>query len=167
MQESAVKLVCVLSKSHICTVLVVGLVAFAIGAQAAAAAPKRSAELTLLQTVNATRAAHGLRPLRLDARLGKAARSWSATLLRTNSFTHGDFAGRMATFGISGLAGENLAWGSGSFAAPRSVVAMWLASPGHRANLLKPSYRRIGLGIVRGTFQGYGGATVVAADFGG
>jgi uncharacterized protein YkwD len=44
---------------------------------------------------------------------------------------------------------------------------MWLASPGHRANLLKPSYRRIGLGIARGPFQGQPAASVVTADFGG
>jgi uncharacterized protein YkwD len=44
---------------------------------------------------------------------------------------------------------------------------MWLASPGHRANLLKPSYRRIGVGVARGTFQGYAGASIVTADFGG
>jgi uncharacterized protein YkwD len=134
---------------------------------AAVAAPKASKELTLLQAVNATRQAHGLRPLRLDPRLQRAARSWSGTLLRSNAFTHGDFASRMQSLGIQGLAGENLAWGSGSYATAGTVVAMWLASPGHRANLLKPSYRRIGIGIARGTFQGQAAASVVTADFGG
>jgi uncharacterized protein YkwD len=134
---------------------------------AAVAAPRASKEATLLQAVNTTRRAHGLRPLRLDLRLQTAARSWSATLLRSDVFTHGDFAGRMKSFHIYGLAGENLAWGSGSYSAAGTVVSMWLASPGHRANLLKPSYRRIGIGIARGTFQGQPAASVVTADFGG
>jgi uncharacterized protein YkwD len=44
-------------------------------------------------------------------------------------------------------------------------VAAWLASPEHRANLLRPSFRRVGLGDLAGTFQGYPGAQVVTADF--
>jgi uncharacterized protein YkwD len=43
---------------------------------------------------------------------------------------------------------------------------MWLASPGHRANLLRPGFRRLGLGIATGSFPGQAGATVVTADFG-
>jgi uncharacterized protein YkwD len=42
---------------------------------------------------------------------------------------------------------------------------MWLASPDHRANLLKPDYRRIGIGVAYGTFHGNDGAAVIAADF--
>ena len=134
---------------------------------AASAARKASSEATLLQAVNATRRAYGLRPLHVDAHLQTAARSWSGSLLRSNAFTHGDFAGRMKAFQVYGLAGENLAWGTGSYASAGSVVAMWLASPGHRANLLKPSFRRIGIGIARGPFQGHPGASIVTADFGG
>jgi uncharacterized protein YkwD len=46
-------------------------------------------------------------------------------------------------------------------------VKMWLASPGHRANLLRPGYDRIGLGLGAGSFHGIAGATVVTADFAG
>ena len=42
-----------------------------------------------------------------------------------------------------------------------------MASPGHRANLLRPGWKRIGIGSRTGTFLGYGGATVVTADFAG
>jgi len=160
------KLVPVLRKSNICALLGAALLAVLL-TPAAGAARKASSEATLLQAVNATRQSYGLRPLRLDSRLQTAARSWSGSLLRTNAFTHGDFAGRMRAFHVLGLAGENLAWGTGSYATPGSIVAMWLASPGHRENLLKPSYRRIGIGIARGTFQGNPGASVVTADFGG
>jgi uncharacterized protein YkwD len=122
----------------------------------------------LLQAVNATRASYGLHRLRLDAALGRAARSHSADMLRQNYFSHGDFHGRMVAFGVrGGVAGENLAWGSGSYAEAKTIVAEWLASPGHRANLLRPGYTRIGIGLARGTFQGSGAATVVTADFAG
>ena len=116
--------------------------------------------------MNAARAAHGLQPLHLDAGLGRAAGAHSSEMLRGNTFSHGDFAGRMAAFHLAGSLGENLAWGTGSAGSARSIVRMWLASPGHRANLLRPGFRRVGLGLAHGTFLGWGGATVVTADFG-
>jgi len=61
--------------------------------------------------------------------------------------------------------GEDLAWGTGVTA--QSVVNNWLASPRHRAVLLRPGFRRIGIGIAFGTFVGHGGAAVVTADFAG
>jgi len=42
-----------------------------------------------------------------------------------------------------------------------------MASAGHRANLLRPGWTRIGIGSRLGTFHGYTGATVVTADFAG
>jgi uncharacterized protein YkwD len=116
--------------------------------------------------MNSARAAHGLGPLRFDAGLDRAAAAHTAEMLRGNTFSHGDFAGRMAAFHLAGSLGENLAWGTGSAGSARSIVRMWLASPSHRANLLSAGFRRIGLGLAQGAFQGYGGATVVTADFG-
>jgi uncharacterized protein YkwD len=89
-------------------------------------------------------------------------------MLRRDYFAHGNFPGRMAAFHVSGsTAGENLAWGSGPYGTAGAVVQAWLASPEHRANLLRASFTRIGLGVVRGTFLGTGDATVVTADFAG
>jgi uncharacterized protein YkwD len=135
-------------------------------APAAPASPNRVSEAGLLRAINSTRAAHGLRPLHLDVRLRAAARSWSASLLRSNTFTHGDFAARMGRFELRGSLGENLAWGNGPYATAQAVVGMWMASPGHRENLLRPGYARIGIGIATGTFQGHSGSSVVTADFG-
>jgi uncharacterized protein YkwD len=42
-----------------------------------------------------------------------------------------------------------------------------MSSPGHRANLLRPGWNRIGLGVLKGHFLGYAGATVYTADFAG
>ena len=46
--------------------------------------------------------------------------------------------------------GENLAWGTGDLASPRAIMAAWMHSPGHRANILQPQYRQIGFGVIAG-----------------
>jgi uncharacterized protein YkwD len=152
---------------HIWPALAAGFCALLL-AGGAAAARTSSTGLGLLQAVNAARTAHHLAPLRLDARLGAAVRAHSHELLQTNTFTHGDFLTRMLRFHAVGpVVGENLAWGAGGYAAPKHVVAMWLASPEHRANLLRPGYARIGLGFAQGRFRGANGALVITADFAG
>jgi uncharacterized protein YkwD len=151
------------------------LVAFAalfcvlLTASGALAAPtQRSAESSLLQAVNATRVAHGLRPLSLDTTLTRAARAHSVEMLHGNYFSHGNFRSRMLSFHVRGpVVGENLAWGNGSYAAAATVVSEWLQSPEHRANLLRPGFARIGIGATQGSFLGTGGATVLTADFAG
>jgi uncharacterized protein YkwD len=95
-------------------------------------------------------------------------RSYSAELLHTGVFTHGNFFARVRAFGARGpQLGENLAWGIGSYAGPQNIVRQWLASPSHRANLPRPGYRRVGVGARRGVFEGRSGALVITADFGG
>jgi uncharacterized protein YkwD len=144
-----------------------GISAIVLVAPTAQARPTR-AEASLLQTVNQVRAQHGLAALRLDVRLERSARAHSSHMLRTGTFAHGDFRTRIARFGARGPAvGENLAWGVGSSATAQGVVQMWLASPSHRANLLRPGFRRIGIGRRVGTFAGHGGAAVVTANFAG
>jgi uncharacterized protein YkwD len=134
----------------------------------ALASTATSAEAHLLGAVNATRAAHGLRPVALDPTLARAARAHSTEMLQTGAFSHGDFRGRMLQFHVHGsFTGENLAWGSGSYARTATVIAEWLRSPAHRANLLRPGFTRIGIGAARGSFLGNGGATVLTADFAG
>ena len=125
-------------------------------------------ERTLLGAVNEIRAAHNLRPLRVDVTLVRAAQDYSATLINRDMFTHGSLGPRLARYGVRGpVYGENLAWGKGSTATARGILRGWMASPGHRANLLRPGWTRIGIGSRVGTFHGYGGATVVTADFAG
>src|SRR5436309_184750 len=83
-------------------------------------------------------------------------------LLAHDYFAHGDFAARMTAFHVRGLRmGENLAWGSGPYARATMVVREWLGSPEHRANLLDRRFVRIGVGVVRGSFQGVENAAVV------
>ena len=88
-------------------------VASALASAAQAATLSRS-ERTMVNAVNDVRAAHNLRPLRIDATLVRAARDYSATLIRRDIFTHGALGPRLASYGASGpLFGENLAWGTG------------------------------------------------------
>ena len=132
------------------------------------ATTQTQSERALLGAVNGVRSSHGLRPLRVDPALVRAARSYSARMLRTGVFAHGAMGTRLAQHGVRGpVFGENLAWGVGTSAGARTIVRSWMASPGHRANLLRPGWTRIGLGALRGSFQGYSGATVVTADFAG
>ena len=152
---------------HIRIVFSVFFVAGAL-APAAHGTTLSTSERTLLGAVNDVRVANNLRPLRVDTRLVRAARDYSATLIRNDVFTHGAFGSRLARYGVRGpLYGENLAWGTGRQATARGIVRSWLASPGHRATLLRPGWSRIGIGTRVGTFLGYGGATVVTADFAG
>ena len=125
-------------------------------------------EQSLLLAVNDARAEAGLQPLGLDAALTRAARAHSHALLARDVLEHGDFAGRLRSFGARGpMLGENLAWGAGAYSRARAIVRACLGSPGHRENLLRPGFRRIGLGAVVGEFAGYSGAVVVTADFAG
>ena len=48
--------------------------------------------------------------------------------------------------------GENLILGN--FSSEKEVVADWMASPGHRANILNNRYTEIGVAIVKGTYKG-------------
>ena len=133
-----------------------------------AAAGLTRAEARLLHDLNEVRAAHGLSPLRYDPRLQRAARAHSRDMLVTQIFQHGSFGARMLRFDVKGtLIGENLAWGNGPFGTASGIVRAWLASPEHRANLLRPEYTRIGIGDLVGAFLGYHGAHVVTADFAG
>jgi uncharacterized protein YkwD len=125
-------------------------------------------ERSLLRQMNRVRAEHGLRSLRYDTHLERAARFHTREMIGADVFSHGAFAARMAEFAVAGrVAGENLAWGTGHRATARAIVAAWLASPEHRANLLRPSFRRVGVGDLIGAFQGQNRAHVVTADFAG
>jgi uncharacterized protein YkwD len=149
-------------------ILVAFLALFALLGFAAGAGARglSNPEASLLQTMNTVRTSRGLAPLRLDVRLLRAARGHSADMMNRQYFAHGAVAARALAQQARGpVYGEDLAWGTGVTA--QSVVKNWLASPRHRAVLLRPGFRRIGIGIAFGTFVGHGGAAVVTADFAG
>jgi uncharacterized protein YkwD len=146
------------------------VVLFALSASAGAAksaTPSRS-ELALLRAMNEARHAHGLHPLRIDQRLERTAHRHSSTMIRTDTFTHGAFEARIRRAGVRARRiGENLAWAVGPLAEAHAIVNLWLASPEHRANLLRRGYRTVGVGALKGNFAGYAGAVVITTDFAG
>jgi uncharacterized protein YkwD len=138
--------------------------AAAAGPAACASADARPAQVSertvirsTLCVVNAERARHGLRPLRLNRRLARAARHHSEDMARNGYFDHtsrsgASFVDRIRRTGyLSGVrawrVAENIAWGTGSQASPRAITRAWMNSPGHRANILDGSYREIGIGV--------------------
>jgi len=115
-----------------------------------------------LCVLNDERAGRGIAPLGSDAVLERAAKAYSATMIRQGFFAHVSPAGqqleqRLAPY-VSGAQtwdiGENLAWGEESLATPRAIVGGWMRSATHRANILNASFSEIGIGIVNGSPAG-------------
>jgi uncharacterized protein YkwD len=133
----------------------------------------------LLAQVNAYRLDHGLGALRASPALTAAANAHSTQMGRLGYFSHDSangtsFSSRIATFYSprgyrSWTVGENLLWASPDVGAARAL-RLWLGSPPHRANLLSPRWREVGLVAVhsRSAPGVYGNAptTIVTADFG-
>ena len=163
--------------------LVVALVAApsasAVCASASAApatVAKRTAIRATLCTLNAERRRHGLPRLKLNKKLSAAARRHARDMVRRGYFAHdslggGSFVDRIRRTGYlrgtgKWTVGENLAWGSHDRAAPRAITQMWMNSPGHRANILSPSFREVGIGLALGAPGASGPAATYATDFG-
>jgi uncharacterized protein YkwD len=126
-----------------------------------------SPEQALLAEINEVRAAHGLPGLRSDPRLGRAAESHARTQLAHGRIEHGPLMKRLRRFGVRApLVGENVAWGVGAVRADE-VLDRWLASPGHRRNLLRSRFRAAGIGAAFGSFAGHERAHLVTVDFAG
>lgn len=134
----------------------------------------QAAERQVLCLVNAERTKRGLPKLSLSGDLRQAARGHSSHMVGSRFFDHTCPHGstpstraRRAGYGSQTI-GENLAWGSGSWASARYTVKSWMRSPGHRANILRRSYRRVGVGVKRGAPRGgVSGASTYTAVFGG
>ena len=134
----------------------------------------RATSASTLCLINAARARHGLRRLRGNAKLAVAARRHAGDMVAHRYFSHDslqgvDFFSRVQSAGYGArrfrlVVGENLAWGSGELATPAQTVKAWMASPGHRANILRPGFREIGIGVVEGTPRADAGAGATYAS---
>lgn len=109
-------------------------------------------------STNQQRTAEGLRALQQDRCLRRAAARQATAMARAGALSHQDLSAVLAACGLR-AAGENVGVG---FASGRGVVRGWMGSPGHRANLLEPRYRREGIAAVRDA----GGRWWVAQVFG-
>jgi uncharacterized protein YkwD len=116
----------------------------------------RSATICL---VNRERAAHGERPLIVNGRLNRAAQGHTEEMIAQDYFSHYGPAGETPGSRIRAVGyiyssdlgyeiGENIAWGTRYLSTPRAIVEAWMASPGHRENILDARYRETGMGVV-------------------
>ena len=138
----------------------------------------RAATLCL---VNRQRVIRGERPLSLNGQLERTAQGHSEDMAFHDYFEHSGARGdtllsRMRAAGylfsarIGYEIGENIGWGTLWLATPRAMVAAWMASPGHRANILDPRFRDTAIGISprppSSLARGQAGA-IYTQDFGG
>jgi uncharacterized protein YkwD len=125
---------------------------------------------------NQIRAGKGLPLLKDNAKLRKAAVGHSTTMVSQGFFDHtspdGDtFVDRIIGAGYTKknegwTLGENLAWGTGDLSTAQGVMNSWMASAGHKANILKKAYREVGVGIRLGVPSDEGVGATITADFG-
>lgn len=100
---------------------------------------------SVVALTNQYRAQAGLQPLKVDICLSNnVAQPWALTMSTTGVLQHRDLAQVFPLCPKFSTAGENIALNQRGAAA---VVAEWMKSPGHRANILNPKYTHIGVGI--------------------
>lgn len=111
-----------------------------------------SATARVVALVNSERSKVGCAPLTVNAKLTKAAQDHSADMAAHQNMSHTGSDGsspgdRITAAGYSWSAyGENVAYGYGT---PESVMAAWMASPGHRQNILDCGFKEIGVGLAQ------------------
>lgn len=111
----------------------------------------------LLEKTNAERQRRGLAPLTLSPDLSFAAQNKAKDMFAKNYWAHTSPDGKVPwEFIINAgyryiYAGENLAK---DFQTSDSVLDAWMASPTHRANVLRPEYKDIGFAVVNGKLNG-------------
>src|SRR6516165_669554 len=131
--------------------------------------------------VNRQRVIRGERPLALNTRLQRTAQGHSRDMARRDYFDHSQgradtllrrmrAAGYIFSSRIGYEIGENIGWGTLWLATPRAMVAAWMASPGHRANILDPRFHDTAVGVSAhppsSLARGEAGA-IYTQDFGG
>lgn len=164
--------------------LALALVGVLAAGAGAASAPRTLAaadalEPKVLAELNAIRRSHGLAPVKLSQPLSAAADAHSRAMGRYGFFAHesrdgSQFWKRVERYYVprgyrTWSVGENLLWSSGTLTAP-AALKLWMASPGHRKNILTPGWREIGISAVAvrsapGVFGGRD-VVIVTTDFG-
>jgi len=118
--------------------------------------PRPELEAEMLRLVNQERVANGLAPLEADPEMTEVARRHSADMFARGYFAHNTPENkspfdRMRESEVRfRTAGENLAFAP---TVPMAHTGL-MNSPGHRANILKPQFGRIGIGILDGGRRG-------------
>ena len=141
----------------------------AIATEAAAAPRLDGFERQVIRGLNAARAQQGLAPVRAYRPLNRAADRHSRDMLRRDFFDHPSSDGtpfdrRVRRFFDANMVGETLAALPRRRGGAAEVVRRWLDSGVHRAIVLEPGFRRIGIARRWGRL-GSAKNAVVTADF--
>lgn len=99
----------------------------------------------VIRLMNLQRLAAGLsklQDLREDPDLAALAKTWVRQMAAADVLSHGDFHARISTKFPNTYAGEVIAAGQSS---AKEVVDSWMASAGHRAQILGTAYRKVGV----------------------
>lgn len=111
----------------------------------------------LVHQTNTKRQEQGLSALSYNEALSDAARRKAQHMLDNNYWAHNapDGTTPWSFFKAAGyeyiFAGENLARG---FSGTNEVLDAWMASPGHKENIMSPNYKEIGFAVVTGNLTG-------------
>jgi uncharacterized protein YkwD len=126
--------------------------------------------------VNQERTSRGLRPLKSNRRLTRAAGGHAKDMVARGYFSHdsangASFVDRIRKAGyvptrVFPSLGEDLAWGSGPLGTPREIVQSWMESPEHRANILNRRFREAGMAVAFGDVGAGEDGVTYALDFG-
>ncbi len=112
----------------------------------------------IVQSTNDHRESNGLIPLRLNAKLSKAAEAKVNDMFAKQYFEHESPDGKSPADIIRAqsyeyiIVGENLALGN--FKDDQVLVQAWMDSPGHRANILNGKFHEIGVYARKGMYEG-------------
>jgi uncharacterized protein YkwD len=114
---------------------------------------RKQVRKAIICLVNIQRSAAGVRRVRSNLRLQKAAAAHASDMRKRAYFAHEGPGGPDLVTRLErahfwpATAGENLAAGTGSLATARSIVIAWMNSAGHKANMLDGRFKYIGIGI--------------------
>lgn len=112
----------------------------------------------VLALTNVQRAKEGIAPLSLNTKLNSSAEDKIADMFAKQYFEHVSPTGRTPSDVVKAsgyeyiVMGENLALGN--FKDDEALVTAWMNSPGHRANIMNPKFKEIGIAVRQGTYEG-------------
>jgi uncharacterized protein YkwD len=155
-----------------CTLALVAAGAAADGAQAGSPCTKygdqradelrdRQARAAIRCLLNRKRHQHGMSRLDNDKKLQRASQKHTEMMMKKACFSHqcpgeGSLEARLRSVAylLSGLLrwtyGENIAYGGDHYGTPKTIMNAWMNSSGHRANILNPAFRDVGVGVEPG-----------------
>lgn len=112
----------------------------------------------VIEWTNTYRTENKLGALQRNAQLDSAAIIKVHDMFEKQYFAHESPSGKNSADLVSGVGydylwvGENLALGI--FSDEKDLVDAWMASPGHRANILNSHFEEIGVGVEEGEYEG-------------